>query len=266
MKEELICAGEAVRVLKRDFRKYSKIVTSLYLGAFVDFEISRLSRCAYFFFKYLDDIADGDFPLNNPLSYLEKVKNQIEIRDFDNSEMGFLARDIINRLESGNGRENNPREKILASLDSIIFDYKRSIERKTLSYSELMEYYRLSFFSVIDLCLMGIKSDISAEDISGFCYSQGRVYSVRDLEEDWKKGIINIPAEDLELAGIDSKFSVDFLMKNPMIKRWAAKELVQSKILLEDIRSRYETFDRRTRLVLKGLNEGMLKYIKTQGF
>lgn len=130
-------------------------------------------------------------------------------------------RNILLRHCSGEEKEDDdPKGDFLDSVDSIIFDYIRSEQRQALSEKELDEYYWKTFSSVINILLIGLKSEIRATDIPELSRSQGRLYSIRDLKTDWERGTINIPQEVLGAAGLSANSSVNELTNNQTLKDW----------------------------------------------
>jgi len=100
-----------------------------------------------------------------------------------------------------------------------MFDYHRAKERRLLSSEELETYYHHAFFPPVNLLLMGLGSKFRAEDVPELSYGQGRVYSVRDLETDWKRGVINIPKEVLDQSGMSPESEVDLIRDIDKISR-----------------------------------------------
>lgn len=131
-------------------------------------------------------MLDGDSQIaDNPLDYALSLRSQIESGIYsDKPAIIGLARYAISALERKSRPGDNPRLEFLNVVDSIIFDYQRSRERRPLSSEELENYYKRSFFPVVNLMLIGLGSRFRASDIPELSFCQGRVYTVRDLEDD----------------------------------------------------------------------------------
>jgi hypothetical protein len=86
----------------------------------------------------------------------------------------------------------------LRIIDGLCWDVERRGHRKVLSRRELDAYYSKVVLAPAELghIVLGARVASSAlQEISGII---GRLQSVRDLNEDWIGGLINIPAEEIE--------------------------------------------------------------------
>lgn len=192
MRIETLAGKEALRLFRRNPRKYFRGVAAPYLISLKDCEVSRVGRAAYFFVRHVDDLLDGDLEISaNPLDYALSLRAQIESGIYsDKPEIIGLAKYAISALERKSRSGDNPRQEFLNVMDSIIFDYQRSRERRFLSFEELENYYQRAFFPVVNLMLIGLGSRFRASDIPELSFCQGRVYTVRDLEDDWRGGLL----------------------------------------------------------------------------
>ena len=73
--------------------------------------------------------------------------------------------------------------------------------------------------------LIGINSKLRAKDIEEFSFCQGRIYTIRDLDTDWARGVINIPKEVLKKAKITRDAPVEKVRSSKVIKEWFKQEL-----------------------------------------
>lgn len=215
-------AKEAFRLLKKEPPKHFSLVAGLYVLSCKEKELGKVARSSYFFFRHMDDLLDGDMRSSgNPLSYAMSVRQQIEERSFTgNPSIVDLAEYSIRTLEKRGREGDDPRQDFLTSVGTIIFDYERSKERKVLSEEELQNYYWNTFSPVVNILLIGLKSKFRAGDIPALSMSQGRLYSIRDLDTDWMRGTINIPKEILENTGLSADSTLQELKQNQSLQTW----------------------------------------------
>jgi len=283
---ERLCAKEAARVLKRRFFR----VSSLYLlspsGLFYgkrefsgnpldyarDFksdiewglELARGARSAYFLLRHVDDLLDGDLETSeDPLEYVTNLSAQIKSGSFPGDpEIGKLAQYSLEVLERKARPGDNPRQNIIDAMGVIAFDYCRSRYRLALSERQLEGYYRCTFFPLTDLMLIGLESQFRAVDIPALSYSQGWVYSVKDLEADWENGIINIPREVLASASLTEHSLLRDVESNPVVRSWFTGQLLESKKQLLELRTRLaKSSERLTSIVCNSMIWSMLRDI-----
>ena len=147
--------------------------------------------------------------------------------------------------------------------EEIIFDHVRASERRVLSSEEIEKYYRDAFDPVINITLLAIDSNLRSRDIPSLSYGQGRVYSVRDFQEDWERGIINVPDEVISSAGLSPFSPFEEVSKNPGISDWFHQSLVKTKPdLLEAQLLLDRSGEKQTQAVCNSLVSPMLKYIE----
>lgn len=239
---EMLCAQEAFRLLKRGPAKYINRVTGLYLLSLADPKIGRTARASYYFVRHIDDLLDGDTKINsNLLDYTLELRSHIEQGTPTKIPISSLADYAIAELEKKALPEDNPRKDFIDSIDSMMFDHIRSKSRQTLTQQELDQYYWQTFSSVLNIMTIGVGSNIRAVDIPEMSYCQGRVYSARDLDDDWNTGIINISHEILTEGGLTSFSSVSDVKSNATTKSWLIQDLQRSKTDLDGLQSRLQT-------------------------
>lgn len=228
---ERLAATEAARLLMHEPKKYVGLVVGLYLLSLKDYEVGKVTRANYLFLRHIDDFLDeSQERTDSKLQYVLNLRDQVETRNFNgNPKIAELAKYSIEVLERKARPSDNPRRDFLNVIDAMIFDYKRAGERLVLSEEELGNYYRGTFFPVVNLTLIGLGSQFRASDVPTLSYGQGKVFSVRDLKEDWQRGVINIPKEILQQAQLDQNSPISQITKNATTKAWLYNELVESR-------------------------------------
>lgn len=219
---------EALRLLGRNPVKYARGVSGMYLLSIKGLELSQIARACFFFFRNQDDALDGDRQdIKDPLAHVLTCSKQIASAKFTGEpKIINLAKFAIDRLQRKGKKGDDPRQNFLDEIDVILFDYHRSRIRKILTEKELKKYYQQTFFPVIDLMLIGLNSKLRAKDIAEFSFCQGRVYTIRDLDQDWKKGIINIPKEILTKAKLNPDSSVGEIKNSTVVKDYFRQQLL----------------------------------------
>lgn len=260
---EIYSAREAVDlVLRRP--NYVKNVIGLYALTFYGGERSRLMRASYLPVRKVDDALDGDAPkIKNPLLYAHTLKDNIAKNIFGKSPEEQLLRYSLDVLESKARPNDNPRGDFARAIDAIIFDHVRASERRALTSEEIEKYYLDAFDPVINITLLAIDSNLRSRDVPSLSYGQGRVYSVRDFQEDWERGIINVPGEVISSAGLSPSSPYEEVSKNQEVSDWFHQSLVKTKPdLLEAQSLLNRTGEKQTQVVCNSLISPMLKYIE----
>lgn len=117
-------------------------------------------------------------------------------------------------------------------IDSMVYDRKRMLSREVLDKEKLIENYHAQFDPIINLQLISLRSELRVNDIPYFPEVQARVYSLIDLESDWNKGLINIPSEVLETAGLNGMAHMPTLESSPVIQNWMQSEQTECAVQL----------------------------------
>lgn len=226
---ELTAGHEAIRLVKKDRAKL-KLTLGLYALSLKDREIGKLTRASYFFARHLDDLLDGEMDgIADPVGYAQSLSEQIKKDEFDDSmKISRLAKFAVPILESKAKPDDNPRQEFVDLIDTMVFDYDRRLDRRTLSSEELELYYSQILNPGIDLMLIGFESEVRTCDIPNYSRNLGRLYSVRDLEQDWSVGIINVPTETLWNANLSAEDSYQELTSNSVITAWAEDEVIDA--------------------------------------
>lgn len=260
---EINSARESVDLILRR-PDYAKNVIGLYALSFYGITRSRIMRASYLPVRKADDALDGDAPrIKNPLMYVGNLRYNIAKNTLGKSPEERLLRYSLETLESKAKPKDDPRGDFVKSIDSIIFDYVRSSERRVLSAKEIEQYYRDAFDPVMNITLLAIDSDLRSGDIPSLSYGQGRVYSARHFKEDWERGVLNVPGEIISSGDLSSQSSFEEVGRNPRITDWFHQSLLNTKPNLLEARFLLDrTGEKQTQVVCNSLISPMLKYIE----
>lgn len=260
---EILAAKEAVDFVKRRPGAI-KMVAGQYLLSLFGLERSRVLRTAYNPVRFVDDLLDGDaHGVVDPLFYVQDLNHRIATNSLVNSRIERQLRYSLDVLESKAQPNDNPKRDFVRAIDAIIFDRERATHRRVLSAEEIEQYYRNAFDSVINITLLAIDSNLRSGDIPVLSYGQGRVYSARDFEVDWRRGIINVPGDVVSTAGSSPRSSFEEVGRNPKIIDWFHQSLDATKPdLLEGQLLLRQSGEKQTQVVGNSLISPMLKFIE----
>ena len=211
--------GLAVGLVERDPYKYGIHKYLLVLIAALGLRYWE----GYYFHRYPDDILDGDIECDDPVAYVKCLREQVVSRAFSRDDpISRLGERYLTFAQEHNPfPDRDPWQECLRSIDGMQDDYDRSKERTLLSKEELDAYYNETFDSVLTIAEMLIGAPIAPSVKQLLISGQGEIYSLRDLSKDWHDGILNIPKEVLDSAGLYNESSIDEVRKNTTIQRWA---------------------------------------------
>lgn len=260
---EILAAKEAADFVKRRPRAI-KMVAGQYLLSLFGLERSRVLRTAYNPVRFVDDLLDGDAQgVADPTVYAKELNRCIASNSLANSRIEKQLRYSLDVLKSKAKPNDDPRGNFVKAIDAIIFDRERASVRRVLSAEEIEQYYRNAFDPVMNITLLAIDSKLRSGDIPALSYGQGRVYSARDFEVDWNRGIINVPEDVISYAGLSQNSSFEDVDRNPSIKEWFHQSLTATKPdLLESQLLLKQSGERQTQVVANSLISPMLKFIE----
>ncbi|TSC87614.1 MAG: hypothetical protein G01um101416_429 [Microgenomates group bacterium Gr01-1014_16] len=232
------------------------MVVGLYALSLFGLEHSRVLRASYLPIRFVDDLLDGDaHGVPDPLAYAQELSQRIEHDNLTNSRIDRQLRYALEVLEPRALPTDNPRGDFIKAIQAIIFDYERASVKRLLSAKEIEQYFRDSFDPVINITLLAISSKLRSHNLPVLSYGQGRVYSARDFETDWKRGIINVPEDIISSAG--------FFPDSPLIRTWFSQNLAKTKPdLIADQSVIRQSGERQTQIVCNALISPLLKFIE----
>ncbi len=212
---------------------------------------------AYHFCRKIDHIGDGDADL--PKQYESFSELQVELNDamardqYPNTDIGLLLRGAVRDMKTYHGVD--VRERISKFLGAMETENNRRLNRTISTREELNAIYRASFEAPTDIAFIAAGSSARSADLPQLAEVQGRIYAVRDLEEDLPRGRIFVPKE----VGL----SVDELVNQcalPQLERWKEEELSEGRQLIDKLRQK--ELDWRGRIIVSFLINGMTDYLQ----
>lgn len=223
---------------------------------------------SYTFFRFADDIADGEFGDGTPqerLDYIVARSEAMKLSSWD--EVNAIDRKWAKALNLAKkiGKEEELRECYMRIYDSLGFDAKRvndfskTWKRIFFPRDQLIDYYFRRDTLGTGQAMMYIfgnnPDEVSPETLKkcvDFSDAVRISYTLRDLIEDIRIWIVNISEEDAQFFGI-STAEVDALARHGYIagasqgiRNWIYSEIEVAKQLLQnsiDLLHNYELTD-----------------------
>ncbi len=234
MSVEVICLREAAHLAKRSV-KYWHLIAKLYLESLRNPQPAQVFRAAYFFCRHIDDVLDGDRTVtSDPIDYVHDILHSMKNRD-QGSQQGpqivQLYRFAISHIKEMAHEHDDPESYFTRVIrNAMLFDYERAKERKVLTREAIEQYYDNTFTPVMNIALIISGSYQRSEDIPEMMTTQGHIYTIRDMKRDLEQGIINVPQEELERAGLNNNsLSYDLMRRNAVLSYWMNSEVGKYK-------------------------------------
>lgn len=219
---ELICWRFNYGFMKRH-RRYLIVFLLILWHSLFRWRATRVVRFTYALAQRLDDILDGDFPVEGePGALVDGVIRQLETGVFEDSELGRLAQRVADELTNLRSEQDEPLKELIALLRVMRFDRERVRQQLLLSRSELAEHHRQTFQYSVNLMLVGARAELRAQDAEALVRAFGWCSTLRDLPEDIEKGLFNIPREVVERACSEEGARLDYasLAATAAVRQW----------------------------------------------
>lgn len=227
LKLEIICLGEFKQFIQRHLRYFSLFLV-IYAKSIFHWKETRIIRVGYCFAQALDDILDGDRYINSEsYDYVQDIIKQIETNSFNEQDpLSLLGKYVVEKLDEYNSEKDNPYYDLMQLLEILLFDRKRVMEKILLNKKELLEHHRKTFYHSLNLTLILTKAEYRAEDVKDLVDELSWCSPMRDLEEDLKKGLVNIPKEVLEQSNLTEpeKYPHSEIVKSSNVQDWIRQE------------------------------------------
>ncbi len=232
-REVAIIREQNDRLYRRAPGKYEKITWTYYLLSNL-LPLAPAMEVAYHFCRLVDDIADEDAALPPGYSsfaqFLENLKCSIYGSTdvtLEEEEAVFLLKRMLGKLDQNPSEAINHRQETEAFLDAMQVEHDKRVDGAISTREQLGALYRGSFGPPHMLAFAALRSNCTGEAIADLFQLQGRLYAVRDLIPELTKGIVFIPLEVVEEAGLSREALVtdpEKACKNSVIQRWMVEE------------------------------------------
>ena len=252
---ELLCLYNFF-LFGRRHPRYWLIALALYKASFPRWRARRVLRTGFCFLQAVDDLLDGDRASDRePLERVEELIASIESRKFGENNLQRLARSFTADLLTAGGL--GALEQAVALLRVMQKDRARVLAGAWWSADALSEHHRATFSHSVDLLMIAAGATLRATDVPELIDAFAWCSTARDLREDLAAGLVNIPSEVMEEAGIErahlpdssgrrgESLDLDRLIEKPAVRRWLGVERERARRLLDQADERLASFDRR---------------------
>jgi phytoene/squalene synthetase len=224
----------------------------------------RLVRVSYLYFRYLDDVADGDRACpTGPKPLLDQQLSRWRAGSFESDsthEVNVLFGYLWNEFKERTFPLSRVRFLGLSIITGLQLDLERRVERRVLRRAELGDYYTKVILAPAQLGHTILNARVTHPALQEISIVIGRLQSARDLESDWMRGLINIPWEDLGNPDYAAQVTLP-----QEIEIWRAHEIDRCSIRLRDIWQRWPwVADDRSRALMKPAVETLLNWASKQ--
>jgi membrane-associated phospholipid phosphatase len=266
LRVEGLCLVEFRRFIARHSR-YLGVFAGLYGYSSFRWSATRPLRAGYCLLQHVDDVLDGDRRVSgDPETHVRRVRQWIAGEaEGDGSALACLATCVAAGLDRAGGEGEDPRSELLGLLDVLVEDRRRMDRGTPMQAEALALHHRSTFRGSVNLTLILMGSTLRAADVPELVEALGWCSPVRDLEEDFRKGLINIPEEVIRAAGDAGADAGDFrsLMSAPATREWMRVEYRRGATAVEAIGRRVaEAPDRPARALLAVFRRALAAYVE----
>ncbi len=229
VKVEMLCMRDFYLFGQRH-RRYWLIAVGLLLESLVNWRARRILRVGFCFLQQLDDFLDGDrITSREPLDIVDEVVFAIRTGEYGTNDLMFLAQAFVGDLKKVGGVP--AIEDALSLIAVMRRDRCRVINQTIFSNVELIEHHRATFSLSVNLMLIARCSELRAKDVPELIDLLAWCSTVRDLQEDIKAGLINIPRETMDAGNLTSAMSFSDALSSSAVKEWLKLEHQRAQAL-----------------------------------
>lgn len=212
---ELLCLRE-VAFFARRHPRYLVTAVAIWTYSLPRWRETRLMRAGFCLAQHLDDVLDGDRPIEgDPVRYARGLLED------ESATLRPVAAFVSEELSRRGRADERPRAWLEELVDLLIRDRRRMDARQVWSANELRAHHRRTFQLSLDLTLVAAGSSLRAGDVPELVDAFAWCSPVRDLREDLDKGLINIPREIL--SRLPDPRTPDLLAREP-VRAWLREE------------------------------------------
>lgn len=220
---EWLCVRECLRFSLRH-RRYFFIFLGLYWHSLRSWRQARAARYGFCFLQLFDDIMDGDRATDTPpdavAARIIAAWESGELRDDDTlARLGAAFEAALRTLPLRPG--DDPRRDVLALLQAMRLDARRVATRSVLPGAQIREQLRGTFHHSLNILLIAARLRTRAAQVPDLVASMGWCSVVRDLGEDLRKGLVNVPSDVVTRVQATGG---ELTANHPEIRRWLAEE------------------------------------------
>jgi phytoene/squalene synthetase len=261
MAVEWTCVRELARLARRNPR-YLVVILPMYARTPLLPVRTTFLRRSYCLARILDDVLDGDRQWSgDPAEMARRLLSDARAGLLDGSDpLRRLARNVFGNIDRLARPGNAPSLRFLVLIETMLFDADRARLGLVLPEEHLSAHLVRTFTSALDTALGIAGATLGAADLPDVAKAQAALYTLRDLEVDLLRGIVNIPAEVVRAARDEGAATVpaEALPGTEAGRAWYARQLESGIRHTEKARSALAASrDRRARWVVGPLLVGL---------
>jgi 15-cis-phytoene synthase len=210
----------------------------------------RAIAAIYAFARRVDDVADGELPVEEKRMALEELRSAL---DGDPGDAVFVA------LRDARERFGIPREPLAALVDGGLQD----LDQTTYADFEELRGYCEKVAGAVGLACVPVYGSDDKEHAMTLGIALQLINIIRDVDEDRRLGRVYLPQDEL------AAFEVEELAPSPEFHELMAFEAERARTYLAEGLRLLESLDRRSALCVRtfaGLYRGTLDRIEANGF
>ncbi len=259
---ELLCLRNFARFIRRH-RRYLVITIAVLAAGVPRWRRQRLVRTGFAFLQAADDLLDGDRPSErDPLEVTDELIVSLG--------SGVFAADDLARLGAAFRADLLARggPPALATVSALLKrmqrDRRRMLARELSTAAELEALHAATFAPSLDLMLVAADSPLRSTDVPELVTALGWCSSVRDLDDDLRQQLINIPADVVAAAFAEaSNTPLVGIVHTMAVRHWLDREKAVAVSLLDRAEMRIDNLgDVRGARLLRRFARSMRRYTR----
>lgn len=184
---ELCCIDQCLRFSRRHVR-YFVIFLAIYIPSLLRWRRYRAVRTGFAAAQWIDDLLDGDRPSDRePLDVVDELLEEMERKRFSPRPLSRLVRAFFSEVNEG------ARARFIDLVRCMRRDRVRVLERQVWCECALEAHHRTTFTLSVDLLLATTGCTARAENVPALVDALAWCSVFRDLDDDLRKGLCNIP-------------------------------------------------------------------------
>ncbi|MBI3299047.1 MAG: hypothetical protein HYZ75_12835 [Elusimicrobia bacterium] len=224
---ELLCLAQFLRCARRH-RRYLTVMLLVYMRALFWPRGSRALRTGFCFLQLADDLLDGDAPsAEDADAVVARAAAEIRAGRYGTGTLSRLAQAFMADL-------GHAREEVLELLDAMRFDRRRALQGLLSDAEDLRAHHRRTFRLSLALLLKAARAELGPGDAPELIEAFGWCSTMRDLDEDLSRGLVNVPRlVALAAAAAGSPWTDRrAFIASPPVRAWATEERLRAVDLL----------------------------------
>ena len=229
----------------RGFKQYGIYFAGMWIGGLRYGEQADLIRSGCFYWRWVDDVADGDRPLPKGYTtrreFLQRRDSVANLLFFHSEETIYGDREDIllaHYYFLARKRGIDLTRESFDILESIVWDEERARNRRVLTQQELNDGLNKLDFACIDGGFKVAEESYSSQDLFALSWAVRTMFNLRDFPKDFAKGIINISAEDIEryevdLTRLEGRSTIEELIDYGSTRDWYRDQIRYGKNFLD---------------------------------